>query len=319
MINMYGKKNLNMKLFPIYKMFAWDLLFYYAISFLFLTNVKSLSASEVVLVDVSFYTFFKFIFQLPGTIIIDKFGKKSSLIAANIFICIAVLLILITPNISVLIIAEIFMSLGYVIKSLVEPNLLYDSIPNSDYRRRLFGNIDGKGSSFYYYLNAISSIATGFLYTVNPYLPIIICLFISVISTYLSTLFYDINTNGINKAESIPSISQRISEYFKELKYIFRHILKSSRLRCLIIFYGILQSLIFLAATLDRSLLQDLSIQPEYFGIIYGLTALLSGIASYSQNIFHNLFRNRVLTIFASLFVFSCIISRFVYYYECSF
>ena len=58
MINMYGKKNLNMKLFPIYKMFAWDLLFYYAISFLFLTNVKSLSASEVVLVDVSFYTFF---------------------------------------------------------------------------------------------------------------------------------------------------------------------------------------------------------------------------------------------------------------------
>lgn len=318
MINIDDKKNFNMKLFPIYKMFAWDLLFYYAISFLFLTNVKGLSSAEVVLVDVSFYTFFKFIFQLPGTIIVDKFGKRTSLIMANIFICIAILLILLASNISILILAEVFMALGYVIKSLVESNLLYDSIPKSDYRRRSFGNLDGKGSSLYYYLNAISSIATGFLYTVNPYLPIIICLVISIVATYLSTLFYDVHSNNIGKFEKIPNATQRIKEYFKELKYIFRYIFKSSRLRCLIIFYGLLQSLISLTATLDRSLLQDLSVQPEYFGIIYGLVALLSGIASYSQNIFHNTFRNKVLTIFATLFVSSCIASRFIYYYECS-
>lgn len=319
MVDIDNNKKFNMKLFPIYKMFAWDLLFYYAISFLFLTNVKGLSAAEVVLVDVSFYTFFKFLFQLPGTIIVDKFGKRTSLIMANIFICIAIFLILLTFNITTLILAEIFLALGYVIKSLVESNLLYDSIPKSDYRRRLFGNLDGKGSSLYYYLNALSSVTAGFLYIINPYLPIIICLIISVIATYLSTLFHDIHVNNINKFEKIPNPTQRIKEYFKELKYIFRYIFKSNRLRCLIIFYGLLQSLISLTATLDKSLLQDLSIQPEYFGIIYGLVALLSGIASYSQNIFHNIFRNKVLTIFAALFVLSCITSRFIYYDKCSF
>lgn len=313
------QKKYNMKLFPIYKMFAWDLLFYYAISFLFLTNVKGISAAEIVLIDVSFYTFFKFIFQLPGTIIIDKFGKKTSLITANLFICLAILLIMLASNIYFLILAELFMALGYVIKSLVESNLLYDSIPKSDYRRRLFGNLDGKGSSLYYYLNAISSIATGFLYMVNPYLPIVICLAISVIATYLSTLFNDIHSSSINKFEKIPNATQRIKEYFKELKYIFRYIFKSKRLRCLIIFYGLLQSLISLTATLDRSLLQDLSVSAEYFGIIYGLVALLSGISSYSQNFFHNIFRNKVLTVFSTLFIFSCIVSRFIYCYGCSF
>ena len=217
MANIDNKKKFNIKLFPIYKMFAWDLLFYYAISFLFLTNIKGLSAAEVVLVDVSFYTFFKFLFQLPGTIVVDKFGKRTSLIIANIFICIAIFLILLTFNIATLIVAETFLALGYVIKSLVESNLLYDSIPKSDYRRRLFGNLDGKGSSLYYYLNALSSVATGFLYIINPYLPIIICLIISVISTYLSTLFYDIHINGINKLGEFPNATQRIKEYFKEL------------------------------------------------------------------------------------------------------
>ena len=94
MITIDKQKKHNIKLFPIYKMFAWDLLFYYAISFLFLTNVKGISAAEVVLIDVSFYTFFKFTFQLPGTIVVDRFGKRKSLIFANFFICISVLLIM---------------------------------------------------------------------------------------------------------------------------------------------------------------------------------------------------------------------------------
>ena len=59
------KQKFNRRLFPVYKMFAWDLLFYYAISFLFLTEVKHFTASDVVLIDVSLYTLFKFLLQLP--------------------------------------------------------------------------------------------------------------------------------------------------------------------------------------------------------------------------------------------------------------
>jgi len=34
------KKNINVKLFPFYKMLSWDLLFWYAIIFLYLVQVK---------------------------------------------------------------------------------------------------------------------------------------------------------------------------------------------------------------------------------------------------------------------------------------
>ena len=41
----------NAKLFPIYKMFSWDLLFFYSIEFLFLTITKRLDASEILLIN----------------------------------------------------------------------------------------------------------------------------------------------------------------------------------------------------------------------------------------------------------------------------
>ena len=60
----------NAKLFPYYKMFSWDLLFFYSINFLFLTQIKGLSASNVLLMD-SFYTLFKFIGQIPSINIVE--------------------------------------------------------------------------------------------------------------------------------------------------------------------------------------------------------------------------------------------------------
>lgn len=68
-------EKINIKLYPIYKMFSWDLLFYYAIIFLFLTQVKGISASDVLLGE-SLYPLFKFIFQIPVTWFIDRFGKE---------------------------------------------------------------------------------------------------------------------------------------------------------------------------------------------------------------------------------------------------
>ena len=50
----------NQKLFPIYKMLSWELLFYYSISFMFLTTAKGFNASQILLID-SLYTLSKFV------------------------------------------------------------------------------------------------------------------------------------------------------------------------------------------------------------------------------------------------------------------
>lgn len=71
-------RNYNAKLFPIYKMFSWDLLFYYSINFLFLTQAKGLSASTILFGD-SFYYIFKLIFQIPCVNIVEFMGKRRAL------------------------------------------------------------------------------------------------------------------------------------------------------------------------------------------------------------------------------------------------
>ncbi len=307
------KKNINIRLYPIYKMFAWDLLFYYAISFLFLTEVKGFSSADVVLLDVSFYTLFKALLQLPSIVITDKLGKRMSLIFGNVSLCICILLVLVCNSLLWLAISEFFMALGYAIKSIAEPNILYDSLPAGESSRKKFATLDGRGSSFYYYLNAVSCGLTGILYTLNPYYPVVMCLVFCIISTLLSYCFYSLREaspkNHTAKNNSVPKISQRLKEYSSQLKYIFKHIFKSQRLRNLIIFYGLFQSLIIVTTTLTKSLLTDMQISSAYFGIIYAAFSILSGIGSSLQNFLDNHFKNRVLTVFAILFVSSCLVS----------
>ena len=79
-------RKINMKLFPIYKALSWDLLFYYTINFLFLTQIKKISASDIVLTD-SFYALFVMILQIPINIIIAFLGKKKELSNRKFFTC----------------------------------------------------------------------------------------------------------------------------------------------------------------------------------------------------------------------------------------
>lgn len=69
------KKQKNVKLYPKYKMLSWDMLFYYAIIFLFFTQTKGILAADVLLAE-SFYPLFKVILLIPATILIDKIRKK---------------------------------------------------------------------------------------------------------------------------------------------------------------------------------------------------------------------------------------------------
>ena len=67
-------RKINMKIFPTYKKLAWDFLFFYTIDFLFLTQIKNMSAADVVLKS-SFYSFFGIILQIPANIIIEFLGR----------------------------------------------------------------------------------------------------------------------------------------------------------------------------------------------------------------------------------------------------
>lgn len=287
--NIIDNKKYNVKLFPIYKALSWDLLFYYAISFLFLTGTKGISASDVLFYE-AFYPIFKFILQIPTTIIINKFGNRKSLILGNLFVSASILLMIVANGLPILIFSQFLSALGFSLKNLTETAFLYDSIEKSEKRNDTFSKIDGRSSSFYYYIDAITSLTTGFLFVVNGYLPMLLCFLLCVIATLISFNFKEVSQN---KTEKI-----NIKENLTDIRDGFKFIFQSSRLKSLIIFYSLLTSILSLRSSLSSSIFTDIHLPEQYFGITYAIFQIISGVASSKQAWFHNKFRNRTLTVF---------------------
>lgn len=293
-------KKINVDLYTRYKTFSWDLLFYYAIIFLFFTETKGISAADVLLAE-STYPIFKMIFLVPATVLINSLGKRVSLILGNSFIAVAIFTYIMANNFWYIILGELLSAIGFIIKGVCESNILYDSLENNEKRGILFARIEGTGTSYYYYIDAISSVIAGILFAINGYIPMILCLFISIFSVYLSSKF-----NEIDERQHINI--NNIKNDFIDLKRSFKLFSKSPRLKNLI-FFGALISAILLSVTMLRSgVMQEVGIPSEYFGLIFAIMGLVSGISAKNENRFHKKYRNKTLGRLALPLVFSFII-----------
>lgn len=288
------KRKQNMKLYSMYRAISMDLIFIYAIDFLFLTQVKNISASNVVLKS-SFYALFMMVLQIPANILIDKIGTRRCTILANIFNTIYLLMILFVTDLQSLIIAEFFSALCFSIKDISDTTLLNMSIPEGEKKGEIFSKIEGKGNKNYYYINAITSVLAGFLYTVNPYIPIIGSVIVSAIATVLSAGFQEIDIPD----DSIEKKKFSIDEYMIDLKSSFEFIIKSNRLRSLILYSGIMWGTFCLASTYRTSLLEENGISATWIAIIAAIVDIASGIGSKKQLKIHKMLRNKTLSILA--------------------
>lgn len=278
-------------------MLSWDLLFFYAIIFLYLVQVKKLTAPQVLLAE-AMYNIAIMISLLASGKIVDKIGKKNSVIIANICVSISILIILLMNNFYHLIISYAVMAFGYSIKGIAENIILYDSLPSGKRRGKLFSIIDGKSSSYFYYIDAISAITTGFLYVINPYIPLVLCLIMCIISTILSFKFK--HTNTIDKKQNTNNEKVR-------LKDSIRYVRTSKRIKYLILFYATFSGLLYVLSSLRSSIFQDLNLQAQYFGIVYAILQIVAGTSARFQDKVHNKFKNETLAVLGIPLTISCI------------
>jgi hypothetical protein len=270
-----------------------------------------MSTSQIFLAD-AFYPLFQLLFQVPCTILIQKIGKRNSLIIANICICIYLIFMLGLIGTFTLIIANVFLACGFVIKSMSESNLLYDSIfeKDIDKKREIFSKYEGKSTALYYFFDAISAILAGYMFTYNPYLPMTLSLILAIITVILSINLYEIPVEKIKHSNQ--TIKNEFKTYLKDLSQAFKYILNSSRLRSLILFNGLFVSILNLTHTLQRSLLNDVNIPPEKFGIIFAVMGIIACLSSISSVSIHNKLHNKTLSTLGITFTVSMIISASV-------
>ena len=302
-------RRINAKLFPIYKMFSWDLLFFYSIEFLFLTITKKLTASDILIIS-GFYMLARLLCQFPAVIISEFIGKRKSIIFGNILLIFFILVLIFLPGMISIIIADIIFSLGYDLKTIAETNLLYDSVSTRG-GEGLFSKLDAKGGSWYYILDGIASLTAGYLFVINNYLPLIICLIFIIISTILSFKFKDIykdSKNNIKKKKTI----ELLREQDEDIKSCFKFILKSKRMKAFILFQIVFYSLIKVIDTYRGQLLTDLKIPEEQFSMIFAVLTLIGGISLTVKKNIEKTFKNKTLTFISLMYIGACVVVGFV-------
>ena len=301
-------KKINRKLMMIYKMLSYDLLFFYTISFLFFAKEKGLTASQIVFAE-AFYPLFKIVFQLPSTFLIQKFGKRKALIIANSSLLIYLLMVMSLTNVTTLIIANAFCAFGYVIKGISESTLLYDSLDETENKRELFSKYEGKANSYYYFFDAITALSTGFLFAINSYLPLILSSLMIAVSIIISFGLKEINPIEM---ENSNSIKDDIKKYFSDSKVALKFIFRSERLRALILFDALMIALLTVTITLRTSLLNELNVSSENFGVIFSIMGLIACYSAGKALFIHKKYKNKTLGFLGMSYTMSMVLCALV-------
>jgi len=285
----------NIKLFPIYKLFSYDILFYYAISILYLTGVKGFSVSQVALLS-SIYSLAAIISQIPASIIADKIGLKNSMIIGNIMCLIWCLFYLTVPSFNFIIIGEVFCAFGFALKGVSESPFLYSSLKKIN-KVSEFAKVESKGSSLYFVVEAIASVVAGYLYFINPYLPMIFAALCCLIATVLA--FY-MKAAKVQEKEK-RTTKERFTEMFSGFKFIF----KSKRLHAILIFACVFAGVCSLANIYIKTYLNDINVSSTLFGYIFAAASVASAIGSMIQDKIEKKHRNKTLTTISLTYIIS--------------
>ena len=295
------KKKKNVKIFPIYKTISWDLLFYYPIIFLFLTQIKGFSASQVLFSD-CMYTLFNMFWQLPMTWVVSRIGKKNCLVIGNVLYALSILAIIFVNQYYELILIQFMYAMGYAIKGICEPNILYDSLPKGKKRGSVFSLIDGKSSSYFYLFDAISSVMAGYTFIINGYIPMILCFICCIASIVISFKFRNV---PINEKQLEPV---KLKDYVKQIRGSLKLMVTSKRLKSLIIFNAIFMGLTSGIINLRSSMLSDIKVPSEYFGVIFAILQFAAALTSRNTDKIQEIFKNKTLTYLALPVTISCIL-----------
>ena len=267
----------NMRIYSVHRMLTFDLLFYYAIKFLFLTQVKGFTASDIVVVS-AFLGLFKVLFQIPITVVIDKIGNRRSLIIADLFQATSVTVIMLSNSLPVLIVGNLFGAIAVAMKDVAEPGLLNSSIPDVKEKSQIYSRIDGKSVGNFYYISAFSAIVSGFLFDINGYIPMTICVIILLISALLATGFTELTP--VQKQEDI---KKYYKTYFRDLKLAY-----------------------------EMGLLDEMGLSASITGIIYAIMQIVAGISSKHHEKIHQKYKNKTLSIVGVSYTLACLMAGII-------
>lgn len=158
----------------------------------------------------------------------------------------------------------------------------------------------------YYFLDGIASLIAGYLFIINNYLPIIICLLCLIIATILSCGFSDIYDLRQKKNKD-KNLFSTFKEYGVDLKETCKFIFKSNRMKALILFRVVFYSLVRIIDIYRSDLLVDIGVPEEQFSMIFAVLTFIAALAVSMREKLERRYKNRILSFISLSYVFATI------------
>lgn len=233
------------------------------------------------------------IFQLFCNNLVNKLNLKSSIVIGNILNVLYCIIYIVTKNYLLIILANVFGALGFALKNISESSMLYSSLKKLN-KTSEFAKIEGKSNSKYYYFEGFASLTSGFLFLVNGYIPLILCLLNLIIAVIMSTKFKNVDKRDSTEKYSI-----------KQIIVDTKSILTSNRLKSLYLFAFIFTGIISVSSTLYKAVLTDVGIKEQYVTMIVCAVSIFIGIGAKYLYYIEKKSRNKTLSVLAFSFLVS--------------
>lgn len=154
-------------------------------------------------------------------------------------------------------------------------------------------------------MDAILSVVAGYLFVINNYVPMIICLICTIVSLIISFGFKDIYSVAKRKKKTIGRFAK---EYKTDVVASLKFIKRSNRMKSYILFAAVFYALINIFDTYKFDLLTNINIGAEQFSIIMAVLSLIASISVKNTKKVQKMFKNRTLTFLSLTYILSWIV-----------
>ncbi len=183
-----NKIKISNKIYPFLAGLSDDLMFWASINTIFLTIVKGFNASQISML-VAIASFSSIIFERTMFRIIIRIGNLKSFRMGLVMLLSAAIILTFAKKLFIIAIGFIIYYLAYYFTNM--GNVILKRNLKAINRENEFAKIQSKTSLIYATATMIVSFIVGFLFNVNNYLPMIICILICIINLYLSKYLYE--------------------------------------------------------------------------------------------------------------------------------
>ena len=189
----YNKKvELSNKIYPIFSGISGDLLFWIAINTIFLTVVKGFNAAQISSLSAIGNLITILIYPIAFKII-KKIGNIKSIKLGTVLLLCSAILITFANKYLIILLGHILYDSAFLFKNMdnviLRKNLKYAN------KERDYIKIQNKSSFIYSLITMLIAFTAGFLFNINNYLPMILCISFCVLSVILSNFLYEYKNN----------------------------------------------------------------------------------------------------------------------------